>query len=37
MPVLFKYAPREDDEDARQGEILRDSINLAMWQDYDTM
>ena len=31
------HAPREDDEDARQGEILRDSIALAMWQDYDTM
>uniref|UniRef100_A0A2N9HUQ9 Myb/SANT-like domain-containing protein n=1 Tax=Fagus sylvatica TaxID=28930 RepID=A0A2N9HUQ9_FAGSY len=31
------HAPREDDEDARQGEILRDSIALAMWQDYDTI
>uniref|UniRef100_A0A2N9HC42 Retrotransposon gag domain-containing protein n=1 Tax=Fagus sylvatica TaxID=28930 RepID=A0A2N9HC42_FAGSY len=30
-------APREDDEDARQGENLRDSIALAMWQDYDTI
>uniref|UniRef100_A0A2N9EF71 Uncharacterized protein n=1 Tax=Fagus sylvatica TaxID=28930 RepID=A0A2N9EF71_FAGSY len=31
------HAPRENDEDARQGEILRDSIALAMWQDYDTI
>uniref|UniRef100_A0A2N9HGQ6 DDE Tnp4 domain-containing protein n=1 Tax=Fagus sylvatica TaxID=28930 RepID=A0A2N9HGQ6_FAGSY len=31
------HAPREDDEDARQGEILRDSIALAMRQDYDTI
>ena len=26
--------PREDDEDARQGDIIRDSIALAMWQNY---
>ena len=26
--------PREDDEDARQGDILRDSIALAIWQNY---
>ena len=31
------HAPREDDENATQGEILRDSIALAMWQDNDTM
>ena len=26
--------PREDDEDARQGDIIRDSIASAMWQNY---
>nr|POF00749.1 glutathione s-transferase zeta class [Quercus suber] len=26
--------PREDDEDARQGDIIRDSIATAMWQNY---
>ena len=25
---------REDDENARQGDILRDSIASAMWQNY---
>ena len=25
---------REDDEDARQGDIIRDSITSAMWQNY---
>ena len=29
--------PREDDEDARQGDIIRDSITLAMWQNYVQM
>ena len=29
--------PREDDEDARQGDIIRDSIALAMWQNYVQM
>ena len=29
--------PREDDEDARQGNIIRDSIALAMWQNYVQM
>ena len=29
--------PREDDEDARQGDILRDSIASAMWQNYVQM
>ena len=28
---------REDDEDARQGNIIRDSITSAMWQDYVQM
>ena len=28
---------REDDEDARQGDIIRDSIALAMWQNYVQM
>ena len=26
--------PREDDEDARQGDNIRDFIALAMWQNY---
>ena len=26
--------PREDNEDARQGDIIRDSIASAMWQNY---
>ena len=29
--------PWEDDEDARQRNILRDSIALAMWQNYIQM
>ena len=29
--------PREDDEDARQGDIIRDSIALALWQNYVQM
>ena len=29
--------PREDDEDARQGDIIRDSIVSAMWQNYVQM
>ena len=29
--------PREDDEDARQGDIIRDFIALAMWQNYFQM
>ena len=29
--------PREDDEDARQGDIIRDSIALVMWQNYVQM
>nr|XP_023876605.1 putative nuclease HARBI1 [Quercus suber] len=29
--------PREDDEDARQGDIIRDSIASAMWQNYVQM
>ena len=29
--------PREDDEDARQGDIIRDSITSAMWQNYIQM
>ena len=29
--------PREDDEDARQGDIIRDSIALAIWQNYVQM
>ena len=29
--------PREDDEDARQGDIIRDSITLTMWQNYVQM
>ena len=28
---------REDDEDARQGDIIRDSIALAMWKNYVQM
>ena len=28
---------REDDEDARQGDIIRDSIASAMWQNYVQM
>ena len=28
---------REDDEDARQEDIIRDSIALAMWQNYVQM
>ena len=41
--VLHSYrehvasTPREDDEDARQGDIIRDSIALAMWQNYVQM
>ena len=29
--------PREDGEDARQGDIIRDFIALAMWQNYVQM
>ena len=29
--------PREDDKDVRQGDIIRDSIVLAMWQNYVQM
>ena len=29
--------PREDDEDARQGDIIRNFIALAMWQNYVQM
>ena len=29
--------PKEDDEDARQGDIIRDIIALAMWQNYVQM
>ena len=29
--------PREDDEDARQGDILRDFIASVMWQNYVQM
>ena len=29
--------PREDDNDVRQGDIIRDSIVLAMWQNYVQM
>ena len=29
--------PREDDEDARQWDIIRDSIALVMWQNYVQM
>ena len=29
--------PREDDEDAKQGDIIRDSIASAMWQNYVQM
>ena len=29
--------PREDDEDARQGDIIRDSIASTMWQNYVQM
>ena len=29
--------PREDDEDARQGDIIRDSIASAMWQNHVQM
>nr|XP_023879056.1 uncharacterized protein LOC111991513 [Quercus suber] len=29
--------PREDDENARQGDIIRDSIALAMWKNYVQM
>ena len=29
--------PREDDEGARQGYIIRDSMALAMWQNYVQM
>ena len=29
--------PREDDEDARQGDIIRDFIALAIWQNYVQM
>ena len=29
--------PREDDDDARQGDIIRDSIASAMWQNYVQM
>ena len=29
--------PKEDDEDARQGDIIRDFIALAMWQNYVQM
>ena len=28
---------REDDEDARQGDIIRDSVASAMWQNYVQM
>ena len=28
---------KEDDEDARQGDIIRDSITSAMWQNYVQM
>ena len=34
---LVAPTPREDDEDARQGDIIRDSIALAMWQNYVQM
>ena len=29
--------PREDDEDARQEDIIRDSIASVMWQNYVQM
>ena len=29
--------PKEDNEDARQWDIIRDSITLAMWQNYIQM
>ena len=29
--------PREDDEDARQGDIIRDSIASTIWQNYVQM
>ena len=29
--------PREDDEDARQGDIIRDFIASAIWQNYVQM
>ena len=29
--------PKENDEDARQEDIIRDSITLAMWQNYVQM
>ena len=29
--------PREDDEDARQGDIIRDYIASTMWQNYVQM
>ena len=29
--------PREDDEDARQGDIITDFIALAIWQNYVQM
>ena len=29
--------PREDDEDVRQGDVIRDSIASAMWQNYVQM
>ena len=29
--------PREDDDHARQWDIIRDSIALAMWQNYVQM
>ena len=29
--------PREDDEDAKQGDVIRDSIVSAMWQNYFQM
>ena len=29
--------PRDDDEDARQGDIIRDFIALAIWQNYVQM
>ena len=29
--------PREDDEDVKQGDIIRDFIALAVWQNYVQM
>ena len=41
--VLHSYyehmapTPREDDEESRQWDIIRDSIALVMWQNYVQM